>query len=424
MPTVKLHPQFKLRIERGAAYGIQGDNQKKIKYTDAEQIFGFYLAERGKFDFTHPLLGAWQKKKFISVTEGNGIKPDIAKEKAGLEKMMKNKPEKYTEYPLMLHVGVTEKCVLSCRHCGNASGPRRKARLSADIIRKIIDECRQMKLLKLTFTGGEPLTRDDIFGHIAYAKKYIPRVSITSNGMLIDKKTARGLAQARVSMVKISLDGVEAFHDGLRGQTGSYRAALDAIRYLRENNVEVRAQSALMKQNRNDLAALADITGRLGVSVHTVVPLSPIGRASRSDMLSPEEYKRFIEIFVEKISHFKYKTVYQIRPVFDLDIKVNLKTLSTKYICEALTNSMEIKANGDIVPCSFFDLKLGNVHQDRLADVWRSARANRAREYFRPDNLTGACRSCSSRERCGGGCLANAYALSGKPHGRDVYCWR
>jgi radical SAM protein with 4Fe4S-binding SPASM domain len=424
MPVIKLHPRFKLRIERGAAYGIQGDSQEKIKYTDEERIFYLYLAEQGKFDFQAPLLDEWQEKKIIAIAPGGGIAPDREKEKNKLRKIMAGRPADYTSFPLMLHVGITEKCVLSCRHCGNSSGPHRKSHLAADTIRRIIDECRRMKILKLTFTGGEPLTRDDIFEHVAHAKRYIPRVSLTSNGMLLDKNAARKLARAGVSMVKISLDGLEKFHDRLRGRTGSYRAAINAIRHLRDNNIEVRVQSTLMKQNRNDLAALADITGRLGANVHTIVPLSPIGRASRSDMLSPAEYKDFINAFAEEISHFEHKTVYQIRPVFDLDMKIDLKTLSTKYICEALTNSMEIKANGDIVPCSFFDIKLGNIYRDRLADVWTAARTDRIRKYFRPENLAGACRSCASRERCGGGCLANAYALHNQLHARDVYCWR
>ncbi len=424
MPTIKLHPHFKLRIERGAAYGIQGDSQEKIKYTNKKKIFPLYLAERGKFDFHSPRLRAWQEKKIIEIAPDRGTVPDLAKEARSLKKIMSDKPAEYSSLPLMLHVGITEKCVLNCRHCGNASGPRRKSRLAADIIGRIIDECRQMRLLKLTFTGGEPLTRNDIFAIVAYAKKYIPRVSLTSNGMLLDKNTARKLARARVSMVKISLDGLEKFHDRLRGRTGSYKAAINAVHHLRECGIEVRVQSTLTRQNRHDLLALTEITGRLGAAVHTIVPLSPIGRARRSDMLTPIEYRDFIKAFVEKISRFKHETIYQIRPVFNLDIKLGLKTLNTKYVCEALVNSMEIKADGDIVPCSFFDMKLGNIYRDRLADVWTAARTNEIRQYFRPENLTGVCRECPSRTKCGGGCLANAYALHGQLRTRDVYCWR
>lgn len=424
MSIIKLHPKFILRVESDAAYGIQSDNQEKIKITDQGDVFCLYLASLGRYSFTHSRLKEWEAKKIIIKEKGKGEKFKNEKEKTSFQKLIYSKPSNYTQFPLMLTLGITNKCIFFCRHCGNNSGPKSDVAIGLKKIKEIIDECGRMGVLKLTLTGGEPFVRDDIFEIISYAKEKIPRVGVTSNGALISKDVAQKLADCDISLVKISLDGLKNFHDKYRSYSGAYESACLAIKYLKARNIEVRVQSTLCKKNKNDLLKLLAITGGLGVDVYTIVPLSPIGRASVEDMLSPIEFRAFIERFVGQVKNLTYKTVYQIRPVFDLNINLELKTLSIKYKCEALKNTIEIQANGDIIPCSFFNLKLGNIYQDKLREVWHNQKTNKVRNYFHPDNLKGACHTCMAKDKCGGGCLANSFSLYQKPYLRDIYCWR
>lgn len=54
-----------------------------------------------------------------------------------------------------------------------------------------------------------------------------------------------------------------------------------------------------------------------------------------------------------------------------------------KYSCEALKNTMEIQHNGDVVPCSFLSIPIGNVRKTTLSQIWISDKANELKEILK-----------------------------------------
>ena len=80
-----------------------------------------------------------------------------------------------------------------------------------------------------------------------------------------------------------------------------------------------------------------------------------------------------------------------------------------------------IKANGDIEPCVFFPLKIGNILNDTFKNIWWH---NPILEQLRDKNqLEGNCRSCEHRYVCGG-CRARAYGYTGNYLAPDPGCIR
>lgn len=417
-----------VRYERygGFIYLLNRKNQNKTKITNKKDAFLFWLASKGKQVSDNGKIKEWVKKEYLEKTDGK--KKDIVlnerQEKILFNQEISQKPKDYTLDPLLATIEITSRCNFQCQYCGNDSGIEKKDELSLKEILNLIAEMERLSVLKLTLTGGEPLLRKDFFEVLKFATQKIPRVTVTSNGSLIDQETSERLKKAGVAALKISLDGTESFHDRQGRYKGAYQKAIRAIKNLLNKEIEVRVQSTLMRNNTQEILTLIPILANLGVKAHIIVPVSPIGRASTGLMLKPDEYLNLILKVNQKTRELNSKTIFEIRPVFGLDFKNNLDVLSTKYKCEALKTSLEITSDGKVIPCSFLPIEIGNVREASLQEIWHSKKVNQARKIFDENYLKGKCSLCCFRKECGGGCLANSYALFKKFHIGDVYCWR
>lgn len=134
-------------------------------------------------------------------------------------------------------------------------------------------------------------------------------------------------------------------------------------------------------------------------------------------------HQKVIEI-LEKGS----KTNFQIRPVFGArelfeNLKTTFETLSMKYSCEALKNTMEIQPNGDVVPCSFLNVPIGNVRKNNLKEIWQSEKANELRNLFESNKDNEKCLKCKNNKLCNGGCIANKYYYYKEFKAEEPYCF-
>jgi len=385
-----------VRFERygGFVYILNGTNQSKTKITDENEAFLFWLAVNGKPQSLNDKIQEWIAKGYLEA-----VGPVLLREANKNLFFERSREDKFHPKP---------KIVLD-------------------------------KLEQYSSSVGLNIAIDErmFFEILRFAAERIPRVTVTSNGSLIDKKISQRLKKEGVSALKISIDGTEDFHDKNRGYKGAYQKALQAIRYLTAEGIEVRVQSTLMRENTGSIVELMPVLSGLGVRVHSIVPVSPIGRArpqrlrrsvggqaSGDLMLSPKEYKDYVLGVNRAAKEINSKTVFEIRPVFGLDFKNNLEVLSTKYKCEALKTTFEITPTGKVVPCSFFPMEMGDIRISGLQDIWVSDRAHQIRRVFDDKLLEGKCRDCQIRKECGGGCPANSYAIYKKHHLGDVYCWK
>ena len=108
-------------------------------------------------------------------------------------------------HPFFTHLCVTERCNLRCRYCQVWKHPH--AELSTDEFKLVIRRIYEMGVLILSFTGGEPFMRDDIFELIDFAVKIGFVTGITTNGtMSLDKYKA--LLKTNIDRISVSLDGI------------------------------------------------------------------------------------------------------------------------------------------------------------------------------------------------------------------------
>ncbi|MCL1965748.1 MAG: radical SAM protein [Candidatus Bathyarchaeota archaeon] len=314
--------------------------------------------------------------------------------------------------PLILSWNVTRECNLNCSHCYiNAADRKLENELTTEEGKRLIDQICEVSHPLLVLSGGEPILRADIYELIKYGSSKGLKMGLGSNGSLIDDVVAKKLKNAGITTVSISIDShIASQHDNFRGVEGSWEKAVNAIKVLRDNNVLVQVNTTLTHDNYDQIDDIMYISESLGVENFHLFFLVPTGRGVKIDDISPQKYEDMITNTFAKVFKHRLNVRPSCAPQFmriAQDMGLNMRQwirgcIAGMYYCR-------IYPNGDITPCPYLPVKVGNVREDSFQEIWKNAEI--FKELRDPNTLTGKCGECGYKMLCGG-CRARAYGLS------------
>jgi radical SAM protein with 4Fe4S-binding SPASM domain len=177
---------------------------------------------------------------------------------------------------------VTRRCNLHCIHCYSVSEDRvYPGELSTEEGLRLIDDVAAFGAPTMIFSGGEPLMRLDLFQLAAYARRRGLRCVLSTNGTLIWEAVAERIRDAGFAYVGISLDGIGAAHDKVRGRLGAFDESLAGIRRCRDRGVKVGVRFTLHRKNADQLPAVLDLLEREDIPRFCLYHLAYAGRGER-----------------------------------------------------------------------------------------------------------------------------------------------
>jgi MoaA/NifB/PqqE/SkfB family radical SAM enzyme len=163
-------------------------------------------------------------------------------------------------------------CNQECIHCYIPE--HKNIGLPLDVVKRIIDEARELGALNVTLTGGEIFVRKDIFNIIEYAKNKGMRVFLMSNASMPTKEQIKKLYElgiAEFSTTLFSMD--EHIHDKITLCPGSWAQTMRNIKRLKEYNIPVTVKTPLMEMNKHaykDVEKFAEENGFNFMSTTTI----------------------------------------------------------------------------------------------------------------------------------------------------------
>jgi len=314
--------------------------------------------------------------------------------------------------PLVMSWNVTRECNMKCSHCYiNAVDRKLDHELDTQEAKNLMDQIYQVSRPLLILSGGEPLLRPDIFELIRYGSKIGLKMGLGSNGSRIDKVAARRLKESGIATVSISLDSnIPSQHDEFRGVAGAWESAVEACKNLRRNNVLVQVNTTLTQQNYNQIDDIMTLAESIGVENFHLFFLVPTGRGTKMTDISPEQYEEMITKTFAKTANHTLNVRPSCAPQFmriakdmGLDMRHWIRgCIAGMYYCR-------VYPNGDVTPCPYLPIKLGNVREKSFKEIWFNSEILKA--LRNPNALKGKCGVCEYRSLCGG-CRARAYGLS------------
>ncbi|MFX1437574.1 MAG: radical SAM protein, partial [Promethearchaeota archaeon] len=134
----------------------------------------FMLLLQANFYKQYSNIGKWKGKYRVANTFAPpvGSKPMFR----ALKGLIKSQLMPYP-FPLAMTFAVSYNCQCNCIHCSAGKHFRKDQKeLTTEEAKKLIDEAQNLGVSIITFTGGEPLLREDIFELISYVdtKKAMP----------------------------------------------------------------------------------------------------------------------------------------------------------------------------------------------------------------------------------------------------------
>jgi len=332
--------------------------------------------------------------------------------------------EKITELfsaPLTFNWTLSFACNFCCSHC--YSREEETEELSTEDNCRIVDVLVDKQVPFINFGGGEPLIRKDLFAIAGYAADKGLNVSMNSNGWLVDVASATALKKAGFKSVGISIDSIDpSLHDDFRCMPGSFDRAVAALDHLRDAGIRTTMSSVISKINYQDFRPLLDLAREHGVEQVYLHNFKCSGRGfkNREDLdLSPDEWRSFYEEALQVKAETDDLEISFDDPVISSLPGYDEQSLVKGSSCGKL--SLHLRPNGDITPCGFIPLVVGNILHDDFDDIWYNSPVL---TKMRNKEAKGKCGDCGSFESCLGGCTARAFATTGDFCEPDPHCWK
>ena len=323
--------------------------------------------------------------------------------------------------PYIVSWNLTKRCNLLCPHCYiealNAPAPE----LSESEAQFVIDELSYLNSkLMLVLSGGEPMLRRDIFDLVEYASQAGFIVVLGSNGTLLTAENLRLLKDAGLRGMGISIDStIDASHDSFRGLQGAHELSISALKIGREMGIETQLDVTLTDKNWKEVDDFIELGVELGAKAVNFFFLVCTGRAMRTD-ISTDNYDRAIAYIAQKSSRERRLMVRaRCAPhVYRILYQEGFPVPGGTKGCLAGRSYMRIDPEGNVTPCPYMPVSIGNIKERSLASIWEDSPVLR---QLRSGAYKGRCGACEFGEICGG-CRARALVRKDDLMEEDPLC--
>jgi radical SAM protein with 4Fe4S-binding SPASM domain len=338
----------------------------------------------------------------------------------------------YTPTSLLLQWHITERCNLRCAHCYQDNYARNE--LSFEHLLNILEQFKTLlatltqqrgKPLRahITVTGGEPFARQDFLDLLAVfaAHHSLFSFAILTNGSFIDAKMARHLKKLAPRFVQVSLEGNETTHDNIRG-SGSFAQTIAAIKHLRRERIVTMLSFTAHRNNFQEFSEVAKIGRQLRVNRVWADRLIPWGSGSnlREQILSPPETKAFFQIMHQAQQKAKRAWFNKTEIAMHRALQF-LVAGGQPYRCTAGDSLLTVQPNGDLYPCRRMPIKIGNLLETPLLELYDNSEL--LHQLRQPQPTNEKCQNCFYAKFCRGGLKCLSYAVTGDPFTADPGCW-
>ena len=323
---------------------------------------------------------------------------------------------------MIMSWNTTNNCNMFCAHCYRESGEKAQGELDTAQAKKLISEVAKAGFKIMIFSGGEPMTRDDIYELIAYAKEMGLRPVLGSNGSLITPEAAQKLKAAGLAGAGISLDSLNKDkHDKLRRLDGAWDMAVAGMKNCINAGIRTQIHTTVMDWNAGEIENIMDFAVEIGASAHHIFFLVPTGRGEEivDQALKRDEYEEILVRIMKKAQTVPIEVKPTCAPQFMRVAKQLGMNLRFSKGCLAGISYCIISPKGDVQPCAYMKMEIGNVKDTPFDEIWRD---NETFKILRTENYKDGCGTCGFKDKCGGCRARAAYYHKGDYMAEDPLC--
>jgi radical SAM protein with 4Fe4S-binding SPASM domain len=296
------------------------------------------------------------------------------------------------------------RCNLKCKKCNYWRSNNAYA-MDTSVIKEIIYQVSELGCYNIKFSGGEVLLREDLAEIIKYTKStHIENVNLTTNGTLINARTARELIEAGLDQISISIDSpFELMHDELAGLKGAWERTLNAFRILKRESEHSEKELNIILQcvvSRDNLYALKDVVAlanTLKVNGLSFLAYNSRYLGNKDSDLDVNEIMYFNEVFPRVIANAEALGMRITNPAYHVLKGEEMDEYYLNNSCYIPWINYYISAGGKVYACCASkeaNFELGALNDTSLKEILRSEKYNTLREECKYPVKNKVCIAC------------------------------
>lgn len=303
------------------------------------------------------------------------------------------------QIPFAVMIELTYNCNEKCVHCFNPGAARNEKEISTRNNREeiniehykvLLDDLKQLGVVKIVLTGGDPFVKKDIWKLIEmiYEKDFI--IDIYTNGLAILGRVNR-LAQFYPNSVGLSIYSAEdEIHNKITRVPNSLKKTLSVANDLMNLGVPIYFKCPIMNHNANSYFTVENLAKKYGATVQFDITLtdSVDGDVSISEQLQVDG--ELLEIILRDPNIPLY--VGKEAPNFGKQ-----ERNKNEVFCGAGINIMSITPEGNVTPCNSFPTQFGNLKEQSFSNIWKNS--NTLKNWQK--TVIADYEECGNYERCG-----------------------
>lgn len=324
--------------------------------------------------------------------------------------------------PRWLTAELTYACPLQCPYCSNPLDyAKYPTELTTEEWKRVLSEARKMGALQLGFTGGEPLTRQDLPELVKHARELGYYSNLITSGYGMTEEKIVQLKAAGLDHIQVSIQAsTQELNDHIAG-TASFEHKKTVAHLVKKHGYPMVLCVVIHRENIHQMPEILAMAEELGADYVELANTQYYGwaHANRNALLPTKEQflqaEAIAQAFKEKVAG-KMKIYYVVPDFYEDRPKKCMNGWGT--------TNLTIAPDGVALPChsarELPGLDCPNVKDYSVSEIWNDSKAF---NFFRGDDwMQEPCRSCDEKAKDLGGCRCQAYLLTGDMYKTDPVC--
>ena len=331
---------------------------------------------------------------------------------------------------------ITLKCNLACQHCGSRAGQTRTNELSTAEALDLVKQMADVGITEVTIIGGEAFLRPDWLEIAQAITKAGMLCGMTTGGYGITLETAQRMKAAGIQVVSVSVDGLEATHDRIRGKQGSWEWAFKTMSNLKEAGIPFGCNTQINRLSAPEFPKIYECLRDAGIFAWQIQLTVPMGNAADNSEILLQPYE-LLDVYpmIARVAERAKQEGVQLQAGNNIGYYGPYERLlrggdawSFWQGCSAGLSALGIEADGAIKGCPSLPTTAytgGNIRDHSLRTIIEETEELRfnigAGTPQGIEHLWGFCKTCEFAELCRGGCSWTAHVFFDK-RGNNPYC--
>jgi len=330
---------------------------------------------------------------------------------------------------------ITDDCDQRCKHCYIFSEDIQKTLEAMDwaqmqeVVANCLDMCEMNGRLPYFYiTGGDPILHPDFWQLLELLKQQEIPFTLMGNPFHLDIDVCQRLKSCGCQKYQLSLDGMRETHDWFR-KPGSFDCTLEKIAILKQAGIRAVIMTTVSEKNIEEIPDIIDTVVKYEADVFAFARYCPTSGEKDTGMTAMR-YRQLLDTCQQKFQAYKASgcqtyfnkkdhlwTLYE----YEEGLFKIPKDATPDMIyggCNCGNCHLTILPTGDLYACRRLASKVGNVFEERIADVWVSEM-----EVYRDYTKFNKCAKCELLAWCRG-CPAVSYGTTDDFYGNDPQCWK